>query len=77
VSPDEIRRELESARIEARRLAEEQQAWRGHVSELFDRALAAGMSVDEIVDSLGLSAKWAQHLERRRARQVRFRDMFG
>jgi hypothetical protein len=35
------------------------------VTELFDRAVAAGMSVDEIVESLGLSGKWAAHLERR------------
>jgi hypothetical protein len=71
VSADEIRRELESARADARRLAAEQQAWRAHVTELFDRAVAAGMSVDEIVESLGLSGKWAAHLERRAALRQR------
>jgi len=72
VSADEIRRELESARADARRLAAEQQAWRAHVTELFDRAVAAGMSVEEIVESLGLSGKWAEHLERRTRRRLRF-----
>ena len=58
---DEIRSELEAARVEARRLAAEQQAWREHVNELFARARAAGLAVDEIVESLGLSAKWTAH----------------
>jgi hypothetical protein len=69
VGADEIRRELEAARADARRLADEQQAWRAHVSELFERALAAGMSVDEIVESLGLSAKWTAHRRERLARR--------
>jgi hypothetical protein len=71
MSADEIRRELEAARAEARRLAAEQQAWRAHVSELFDRAVAAGLSVDEIIESLGLSGKWAEHLKEREARRAR------
>lgn len=71
MSGDEIRRELESARVEARRLAAEQQAWRTHVFELFERAREAGMPADEIVDALGLSAKWAEHLRAREARRMR------
>jgi hypothetical protein len=66
VAADEIRRELEAARGEARRIAAEQQDWREHVNGLFERARAAGLSVDEIVESLGLGAKWTSH----RARQV-------
>jgi hypothetical protein len=73
VGADEIRRELEAARADARRLADEQQAWRAHVAELFDRALAAGLTVEEIVESLGLSAKWTAHRRRRVAR--RFTDL--
>jgi hypothetical protein len=69
---DEIRRELESARVEARRLAAEQQAWRAHVFGLFESAREAGMTVDEIVEALGLSAKWAEHLQVRERRRMRF-----
>ena len=50
------------------------------MTELFDRAVAAGMSVDEIVESLGLSGKWAAHLERRatlRQRVSRAAFFFG
>lgn len=67
---DEIRGELESARVEARRLAGEQQAWREHVFALFERARDAGLTTDEIVDALGLSGKWAEHLRRREARRM-------
>jgi len=73
MSADEIRHELESARVEARRLAAEQQAWRTHVFELFERAREAGMSVNEIVDALGLSGKWAEHLRTRERRRMQFR----
>lgn len=70
MSADEIRRELASARVEARRLAVEQQAWRTYVFELVERARGSGMSVDEIVEALGLSGKWAEHLRRREARRM-------
>ena len=70
MSSDEIRSELEAARIEARRLAAEQQAWREHVFALFERARDAGLTTDEIVDALGLSGKWADHLRRREARRL-------
>jgi hypothetical protein len=72
MSADEIRRELELARADAKRLAAEQQAWRGRVADLVERAHDAGLSVDEIVDSLGLSAKWTAHLERRARRRRPF-----
>ena len=68
---DEIRHELEAARVEARRLATEQQAWREHVFALFEEARDAGLTTDEIVDALGLSGKWADHLRRREARRMR------
>jgi hypothetical protein len=71
VGSDDIRRELEAARADARRLAAEQQAWREHVFALFEEAREAGMTVDEIVDALGLSGKWADHLRRRELRRVR------
>jgi len=70
VGSDEIRNELATARVEARRLAAEQQAWREHVFVLFERARDAGLTTDEIVDALGLSGKWADHLRRREARRV-------
>jgi hypothetical protein len=60
VEPEPIRRELEAARAEARRLAAEQQAWRAHISELYERARLAGIPSDEIVDTLGLSVQWAK-----------------
>ena len=73
MSADEIRRELASARVEARRLAVEQQAWRTYVFELVERARGSGMSVDEIVEALGLSGKWAEHLRTRERRRMQFR----
>jgi hypothetical protein len=72
---DDILRDLAVARDDAARLAAEQQAWRERVAALFDRAVAAGLSVDEIVETLGLSAKWAEHQLRRsnlRARRLFF-----
>jgi hypothetical protein len=57
----DIREELAAARAEGARLAAEQQAWRRHVAELFERALAAGLAPAEIVDLLGLTAKWELH----------------
>lgn len=74
MSADEIRRELASARVEARRLAVEQQAWRAHVFQLVERARESGMSVDEIVEALGLSGKWAEHLRAREQRRMQFRS---
>lgn len=71
MSADEIRAELEAARGEARRLAAEQQAWRTQVFALYERARDAGLSVDEIVDALGLSGKWAEHLQARERRRMR------
>jgi hypothetical protein len=73
MSADEIRRELAAARVEARRLAVEQQAWRTYVFELVERARESGMSVDEIVEALGLSGKWAEHLRAREQRRMQFR----
>ena len=67
---DGIRDELAAARVEARRLAAEQQAWREHVFALFERARDAGLTTDEIVEALGLSGKWADHLRRREARRL-------
>jgi hypothetical protein len=40
----EIREELAAARVNGARLAAEQLAWREHVVELFERALAAGLA---------------------------------
>lgn len=58
---DDIRDQLVAARAEAARLASEQQAWRAHVAGLFERALEAGMTPAEIVEALGLTAKWELH----------------
>lgn len=71
MSGDEIRRELEAARVDARRLAAEQQAWRERVGDLAERAHDAGLSVEEIAGSLGLSEKWTEHLERRASHRRR------
>lgn len=71
VAADEIRRELRSARAEARRLAAEQQAWRTHVSELYERARDAGIEREEILESLGLGVKWTEHQSKRNALKVR------
>ncbi|HET8528646.1 MAG TPA: hypothetical protein VFL60_07040 [Gaiellaceae bacterium] len=70
MSADEIRGELEAARAEARRLAAEQQAWRSQVFALYERAREAGMTLDEIVEALGLSGKWAEHLRARERRRM-------
>ena len=76
MAADEIRRELEAARAEARRLAGEQQAWRAHVSELYERARDAGIEREEILASLGLSGKWTEHQARRAALKVRVERPF-
>jgi hypothetical protein len=68
---DEIRRELEAARVEARRLAADQQAWRTHVSELFERGRAAGLTTEEMVEGLGLGGKWTEHQAKRAAMRAR------
>jgi hypothetical protein len=68
---DEIRRELEAARVEARRLAAEQQAWRAHVTELFERAREAGLTTEEMVETLGLGGKWTEHQAKRAAQRAR------
>lgn len=73
MSGDEIRRELEAARADARWLAAEQQAWRERVGGLVERAHDAGLSVEEIAGSLGLSEKWTEHLERRARHRRHFR----
>ena len=73
MAADEIRRELHAARAEARRLAGEQQAWRTHVSELYERARDAGIEREEILESLGLGAKWTEHQAKRSA----LRDRLG
>lgn len=68
---DDIGAELQAARVEARRLAAEQQAWRAHVSDLFERGRAAGLTTEELVDALGLGGKWTEHQAKRAARRVR------
>ena len=68
---DDIRSELGAARVEARRLATEQQAWRAHVSDLFERGRAAGLTTEELVEALGLSGKWTEHQAKRAALRVR------
>ena len=67
----EIRNALSAARADAARLAAEQQEWRERVTELFERALDAGMTPAEIVEVLGLSAKWTEHRRTPKA----FRDL--
>jgi hypothetical protein len=71
MSADDIRRDLNAARIEARRLASEQQAWRAHVSELFERGREAGLSTEELVEALGLAGKWTEHQANRAALKAR------
>jgi hypothetical protein len=71
MNADDIRAELAAARVEARRLAAEQQAWRAHVSELFERGRAAGLTTEELIDALGLSGKWTEHQAKRAALRAR------
>ena len=77
MSADEIRKELQAARAEARRLAADQQSWRTHVSELYERARDAGIEREEILESLGLGVKWTEHQAKRTALKARIEQPFS
>jgi hypothetical protein len=62
---DDILRRLADAREDARRIADRQRAWRTQVGELVELGRAAGLSVDEMADALGLSKSWTERLRRR------------
>ena len=62
---DEILHRLADAREDARRLAEQQRAWRKQVGELVEVGRAAGLTVEEMADALGLSKSWTERLRRR------------
>ena len=67
---DEILRRLGDARDDARRIAEQQRAWRAQVGELVELGRAAGLSVEEMADALGLSKSWTERLRRRVRRPI-------
>jgi transposase len=55
---------------EAREAARRQKVWRNTVSDQLERGRAAGVSVTEMANALGLSRQWTSHLlARREARQ--------
>jgi hypothetical protein len=62
---DDILRRLGDAREDARRIADQQKAWRKQVGELVELGRAAGLTVDEMADALGLSKSWTDRLRRR------------
>ena len=68
---DDILRRLADARADARRIAEQQVAWRRQVGELVELGRAAGLTVDEMADVLGLSKSWTERLRRRVRRYPR------
>jgi hypothetical protein len=68
---DDVLRDLAAARDDARRLAERQQTWRNEVGELLERGQAAGLTVSEMAEALGLSKKWTSHLRERARRRLK------
>jgi transcriptional regulator with XRE-family HTH domain len=62
---DDILRRLTDARGDARRIADQQRAWRAQVGELVELGRAAGLTVDEMAEALGLSKSWTERLRRR------------
>jgi hypothetical protein len=56
---------LADERAAAERAAEEQRRWRAEVESLLERGRAAGLSVAEMADALGISRQWTNHLARR------------
>lgn len=67
---DEILRRLGDAREDARRIADQQRAWRKQVGELVELGRAAGLTVDEMADALGLSKSWTERLRLRAKRRL-------
>jgi hypothetical protein len=49
----------------AERAAEEQRRWRTEVQSLLERGRAAGLSVAEMAEALGISRQWTNHLAKR------------
>jgi len=62
---------LAAARGEAQKIAAGQQAWRDAVGLLLERADAAGVSVNEMANALGLSRQWTSHLRDEAKRRER------
>ena len=53
---------LASEREAAERAAEEQRRWRTEVQSLLERGRAAGLSVADMAEALGISRQWTNHL---------------
>jgi len=53
---------LAEERAAAERAAEEQRRWRADVQALLERGRAAGLSVAEMAEALGISRQWTNHL---------------
>lgn len=62
---EEILRRLGDAHEDARRIADQQRAWRKQVGELVELGRAAGLTIDEMAEALGLSKSWTERLRRR------------
>ena len=56
---------LAAERAAAERAAEEQRRWRADVEALLERGRAAGLSVAEMAEALGISRQWTNHLAKR------------
>jgi site-specific recombinase XerC len=59
---DAVRAGLAEERAAAERAAEEQRRWRADVQALLERGRAAGLSVAEMAEALGISRQWTNHL---------------
>ena len=64
----------EAAR-EADRAAAWRRTWRKEVHRLLNRGQAAGVSVAEMAEALGVSRQWATHLLKERERDERLRRL--
>lgn len=60
---------------EAKRAAAWKRAWQVHVHRLLNRGQAAGVSVAEMAEALGVSRQWADHLLKERDRAARLRRL--
>jgi len=56
---------LAEERAAAERAAEEQRRWRTEVQSLLERGRAAGLSVADMAEALGISRQWTNHLAKK------------
>ena len=56
---------LAEERAAAERAAEEQRRWRTEVQSLLEPGRAAGLSVADMAEALGISRQWTNHLAKK------------